>query len=62
MYGAMRCLLSNEVGLPRLEPGQEGTVMVTFIAPPDFGEYYRLVMTQHVYNVALVLASILTIG
>lgn len=44
MYGAMRCLRSNEVDLPHLEPGQEGTVMVTFIAPPDFGEYYRLVM------------------
>ena len=62
MYGAMRCLLSNEVDLPLLEPGQEGTVMVTFIAPPDFGEYYRLVIIQHVYSVALVHAGILTIG
>jgi hypothetical protein len=36
-------MLSTEVELPHLEPGQEGTIMVTFVAPQDIGEYYRLV-------------------
>ena len=33
---------STEVGLPHLEPGQEGTVMITFVAPLDIGEYYSV--------------------
>jgi hypothetical protein len=41
LYGGLRCMLSTAVELPHLEPGHEGTVMATFIAPPDIGEYIR---------------------
>jgi hypothetical protein len=56
LYGRMTCKQSKEIELPHLEAGEEGTVMITFVAPLDVGEYYRSVQTTRYWMDCLVRA------